>query len=138
MKKHLAIYTSTVVDAIFSGKKTIESRFSKNKIAPYTQVSSGDMVYIKEPGEDIIGQFIVKKILFIEGFSKTDFDEVIKNYWAEIGWGNKKEEEKFLKEKREESRYITLMWIDQVERFITPPVRIRKSDNRGWVVLDQN
>lgn len=138
MKKHLAIFTPTVTSAIFSGIKTIESRFSKNKIAPYIQISAGDLVYIKEPGEDIIGQFVVKKVLFIEGFGKKDFDEMVEKYWSEIGWGNKKEEDRFLKEKREESRYITLMWIDQVERFITPPVRIRKSDNRAWVVLNEN
>jgi hypothetical protein len=138
MQRHLAIFSPSVIDALFNGTKTIESRFSKNKIAPYLQVSAGDVVYIKPSGEDIIGQFTVKKVLFLEGYSKEDFDELIKTHWSKIGWGNKREEDRFKKEKREESRYITLIWIDQVERFLTPPVRIRKSDNRAWVVLDKN
>ena len=137
MQKHLAIFTPNVIDALFSGKKIIESRFSKHKIAPYGKVSVGDMVYIKSPGEDIIGQFIVKKVLFLEGYEKQDFDELILRFWDKIGWNNKREEDRFKKEKREDSNYATLIWIDQLERFLTPPVRIRKSDNRAWVVLDE-
>lgn len=138
MQRHLAIFSPSVIEALFNGIKTIESRFSKNKTAPYLQVSVGDVVYIKPSGEDIIGQFMVKKVLFLEGYTKQDFDELITAHWSKIGWGNKKEEDRFIKEKREESRYVTLLWIDQVEKFITPPVRIRKSDNRAWVVLDKN
>ena len=136
MKKHLAIFTPTIIDSLFSGKKKIDSRLSKNKIAPYLQISAGDVVYIKPPGEDVIGQFIVRKVMFLEGFTKEEFDEVMKEHWPKIGWGNNRDEKRFLEEKRAESKYITLIWIDQLERFLTPPVRIKKTDNRAWVVLD--
>ena len=136
MKKHLAIFSPQIIDTLFSGKKTIDSRLSKNRIAPYLTVSAGDIVYVKPPGEDVIGQFVVRKVMYLEGFTKAEFDVVMKDHWKQIGWGNEKDEKRFLEEKKAESRYITLLWIDQLERFLTPPVRIRKTDNRAWVVLD--
>jgi len=36
------------------------------------------------------------------------------------------------------ARYGTLIFIGGSERFITSPVRIKKKDLRGWVVLDAN
>ncbi len=136
MKKHLAIFSPQIIEALFAGKKTIDSRLSKNRIAPYLQISAGDIVYVKPPGGDVTGQFIVRKVMFLEGFNKEEFDVLMKEQWEKIGWGNEKDEKRFLEEKREESRYITLIWIDALERFLTPPVRIRKTDNRAWVVLE--
>lgn len=136
MQRHLAIFTPKVITAILSGKKTIDSRFSKNKIAPFLHVTAGDLVYIKAPGEDIIGQFKVKKVLFFDNYQKADFDQLVMEYWSQIGWGDPKEEERFKKEKRDGSKYATLLWITEVEQFIVPPVRISKSDNRAWVVLN--
>jgi hypothetical protein len=137
MQKHLAIFSPKVITAILSGKKTIDGRFSKNRISPFLTVQAGDVVYIKAPGEDINAQFRVKKVLFFEAFEKEDFDEIVAKYWNKIGWGDEKDEQKFKKEKKESSHYATLIWIDEVEQFIVPPVRIRKSDNRAWVVLKE-
>ncbi|KKQ35404.1 MAG: hypothetical protein US51_C0006G0001, partial [Microgenomates group bacterium GW2011_GWA2_37_6] len=53
--KHLAIFKGDGAEKILTGKKTIESRFSKNKIAPYGVVSAGDLVYMKLSGGAIIG-----------------------------------------------------------------------------------
>lgn len=135
MQKHLAIFSPNVINAIISGKKTIDSRFSKNRIAPFLQVEAGDLVYVKAPGEDINAQFRVKKVLYFEAFEKEDFDQIVAMYWSKIGWNDEKDETRFKKEKKEGSRYATLIWMDEVEQFIVPPVRIRKSDNRAWVVL---
>lgn len=66
MKKHLAIFKGNGGEMILTGQKTIESRFSRAKIAPFGQISSGDLVYIKPSGKEIIGQFKVKKVVFID------------------------------------------------------------------------
>jgi len=136
MQKHLAIFSPNVINAIISGKKTIDSRFSKNRIAPFLQVEAGDIVYVKAPGEEINAQFRVKKVLYFEAFDYTDFDQIVANYWHKIGWGDEKDETRFKKEKKEGSSYATLIWMVEIEQFIVPPVKIRKSDNRAWVVLN--
>ena len=48
MKYHLAILTPGWIDLILDGTKTIESRFTKVRCAPFGKVHEGDSVYLKE------------------------------------------------------------------------------------------
>lgn len=135
MKKHLAIMKRPVIEAILNGEKTIETRFSQHKIAPFGKVSVGETIYMKPPGEDIIGQFKVKKVIFYEGLSPEDLDKIFADFGKQIGIGDKKTDENYHQEKRNSS-YGTLIFISESERFITSPIKIKKSDMRGWVVLE--
>ena len=128
--KHLAIFKGEAGENILSGKKTIESRFSRKKTVPFGQVSSGDLVYIKPSGKDIIGQFRVKKVIFFDGFEERDVKEIKLKYEREIV-----ADENYWKSK-ESSKYLTLIFIGDSNRFITSPIKIPKKDLRGWVVLD--
>ncbi len=65
--KHLAIFKGDGGEKILTGEKLIETRFSKSKIPPFGVISTGDLVYIKPSGGDIIGQFRVKKVIFFDG-----------------------------------------------------------------------
>ena len=130
MKKHLAIFSQEFVDRVFSGKKTIESRFSQKKIAPFGVISPGDTVYIKPSGKEIVGQFKVKKVVSFEGLDEEDMQTIQKLYGKKIN----APAEYFTD--RKSSNYATIIFIGNLEKFITPPIRIRKSDLRGWVVLD--
>ena len=134
MKRHLAIIHKLTIEAILGGKKTIETRFSKARIAPYGQVSAGDIIYMKPPGEEIVGQCRVKKVFYFEGLTPTDVDKVFADYGKDISVGEKSEDEKYRLEKRN-SVFGTLIFITSSERFITSPIKIKKSDMRGWVVL---
>ncbi|MDO8638965.1 MAG: hypothetical protein Q7R43_05290 [Candidatus Daviesbacteria bacterium] len=129
MKKHLAIMDKLTIDAILSGTKIIETRFSLHKIAPFGVISSGDLVYLKPPGEEIIGQFRVKKVFFFDGLSQNDFLDLKRRYEKEINadetyWNHKKD-----------CKFGTLIFIAESERFITSPIKIKKSDQRGWMVI---
>lgn len=134
MHKHLAIMYQSTIEAILSGKKTVETRFSKNKIVPYCQVSAGDIIYMKLPGGEIVGQCRVRKVFYFEGLTPADIDKIFKDYSKEISVGNKKEDEKYRLEKRS-SVFGTLIFISESERFITSPIKIKKKDLRGWMVL---
>lgn len=134
MKKHLAIMHKPVIEAVLSGKKTVETRFSKAKIVPFGAVSKGDLVYMKAPGEDIVGQFKVKKVFYFEGLTPEDVDKIFTDYRKVIGVGDSVSDERYYQEKRE-SHFGTLVFIGESERFITSPIKIKKSDMRGWVVI---
>lgn len=136
MKKHLAIMNKQTIEAILSGRKTVETRFSKHKIPPFGQVSAGDLIYMKPPGEDIIGQCRVKKVFNFEGLTSNDMEKLFVDYGKQIGIGVKEEDEKYFQGKRDSS-YGTLIFISESERFITSPVKIKKRDLRGWVVLGE-
>lgn len=127
--KHLAIFKGEAGEAILSGKKTIESRISKVKSVPFGVISAGDLVYIKPSGKDIIGQFRVKKVIFFDGIDGIDLEDIKKRY----GKGLNVDENYW--EKNKGYRYVTLIFIGNSSRFITSPIKIKKSDLRGWVVL---
>jgi hypothetical protein len=121
MKKHLAIFSKETVNEIFAGKKRIEAWFSQKKIAPFGFVRVGDLVYIKPRGEDIKGQFLVKKVILFEGLDEIDWQYLQKQNGFEV---------------KKSAKFATLILLSRVEQFITAPIKIAKKDQRGWVVLD--
>ncbi len=130
MIKHLAIFKGETGEKILSGKKTIESRFSKRKDPPFAQVSSGDLIFIKPSGKDVIGQFRVKKVIFFDGLDADSFKEIREKYGEGI-----QADEAYWK-MHSEAKYGTLIFIGNSSRFIASPIKIPKKDLRGWVVLE--
>lgn len=128
--KHLAIFKGGGAEKILSGKKTVESRFARSKIAPFGVITCGDLVYIKPSGGQIIGQFRVKKVICYDGLDKGDLEEIKERYGKEIAtdaayWKGKSN-----------AKYATLIFIGDSSRFITSPIKPIKKDLRGWMVLD--
>lgn len=62
---HLAIMNPHwhLIEKILSGDKTIESRWYKNKIAPWGRISAGDTVYFKNAGKPITAKAVVAKVI---------------------------------------------------------------------------
>ena len=129
--KHLAIFKGSGGDLILAGKKTIESRFSRRKSPPFGVISSGDLVYIKPTGKEIIGEFRVQKVLFFDGLENSDLEDFKKRYGKELAV----DDEDYWKGKID-SKYLSLIFIGDSARFITSHIKIPKKDQRGWVVLD--
>lgn len=130
VKKHLAIFKGDGANLILEGKKTIESRFSRIKQAPYGAISAGDLVYIKPSGGSIIGQFRVKKVIFYDGLDSGEMEEIKKRF------GNELAVDEAYWEAKLDSKYGSLIFIGSSNRFITSPINLPKKDLRGWVVLD--
>ena len=61
---HLGIFTEPYLTYMLEGKKTIESRFSKNKILPYNQISKDDIVIVKKSSGNVVAYFTIKDVLF--------------------------------------------------------------------------
>ncbi|MDO8498689.1 MAG: ASCH domain-containing protein [bacterium] len=135
MRKHLAIMHKSALEAILSGKKTVETRFSKHKISPFGVINARDLVFMKPPGGEIVGQFRVKKVFSFEGLTPKDIEKIFSDYGKEISVGDKLEDEAYEKLKQG-SFYGTLIFISESERLITSPIKIKKSDLRGWMVIE--
>jgi predicted transcriptional regulator len=134
MKKHLAIFSKDAVERIFSGQKDVETRFSKHRIPPFSCVEAGDIVYVKVSGGEIVGQFTIKKVLFFDGLDKEDWSLIRSHYQKRISFGDSEKDNLYFKDK-ETARFGTLIFIDRVEQFITSPIKVRKVDRRGWLVI---
>lgn len=124
----------SAIEAILSGKKTIETRFSQRKIPPFGIISRGDLIFMKPPGAEIIGQFRVKRVIFFDGLDEIDIENIFNQYKELISEGNPDEDQKYQQQKSHSS-YASLIFIADSERFITSPIKVSKKDLRGWMVL---
>ena len=72
MGKHLAILKSEAIEAMFSGRKRIEGRFSKIKIDPFGKVAAGDVVLLKVFPNSNLGFVDTKRVKFGSRFFGSD------------------------------------------------------------------
>lgn len=129
-KIHIAITHKPFLDAILQNKKTIETRFTNVRCAPFNKVNEGDKVLLKESGKKISAEYTIEKVEYFINNDKNIFEE-IKKYKNEIQsdlvpdfW-----------ETRKDKKYITLIWIKDVKKIENSP-SFTKKDRRGWVVLE--
>lgn len=129
MKKHLVIFRGDAIEKILKGEKTIEVRLSQKSIVPFMAVSRGDEIYMKEAGKKILGKFIVDNVLYFENLDKKQIGEIKRKY-------NKKAvlDKEFWQSKKN-ARFATVIFIKKPRRFLSP-LKYKKSDLRGWVVLE--
>lgn len=128
MARHLAIFDKVAADAIFSGKKKVDGRFSQIRIAPFGKVSAGDIIFIKIGGAKIVGQFTCDRVLYFDHPTNLELEEIKRKYGKILVlpatfWLN-----------HEKVNYVTLMFIGAVSKFIIAP-EIKKRDLRPWVAL---
>jgi len=129
MVKHLAVFNPDAVKLIFNGQKKIEGRFSQIKIPPFGKVAAGDVVLIKIPGEKIVGQFTVDRVISFDHPKIDELEDIKRKYAKSLALS------KTFWLEREKVTYVTLMFIGTVSKFLIPP-KIAKKDLRPWVVLD--
>jgi len=123
---HLAVLVDPFLRYILEGRKTVESRFSKNCIAPYRRIGPGDLVLLKAAAGPVVGCFTASWVQCMELTSDV-LAAVRAKYSAAIC-----ADDEFWAA-RAEKRYVTLVGVDQPR--VLPPVRVAKSDRRGWIVL---
>lgn len=63
---HLAVMVEPYLSRVLDGSKTMESRFSRKKIAPWGRVSSGDVVVLKKSGGSFVAVFEATDATYVE------------------------------------------------------------------------
>lgn len=133
MQHHLAIFTQPWLDLILDEKKTIDSRLSKVRCAPYGRINGGDIVYMKESGGLVKGQFNVAKVETYEDLTPRTLHNINTQYHQEIfvdlGFQG-------LKDKWTYSKYATLIHISNVMSYQKPFPYPRKG-RTAWILLDK-
>lgn len=123
---HLGIFTQDYLTYMLEGKKTIESRFSKNKIAPYEKITKDDIVFVKKSGGNVIAYFTIKEVLFFD-LKETPIEQIKEKYNKDLClddtfWENKKA-----------CRFATLIFIDQLIK--VKPFSINKKGMQTWITF---
>lgn len=98
-----------LIPKILDKKKTIESRWSKNKIAPWKKVKIGDTVYFKNSGEAVVARARVGRVKQFENLNLSKIKEILKEYGGDgkISVGNVRKTLEWIKNKN----YCTLVYL---------------------------
>ena len=125
---HLAIFVEPYLKFIFEGKKTIESRFSANRCAPYNKVNRGDLILLKKSSGPMVGICQAGTIWSYQ-LNENSWKQIMNfakaicpdnpDFWAS----------------RQKAAFATLIEIQHVRT--TKPMEIEKRDRRGWVVMQE-
>lgn len=126
---HLAVFSEPYLAKILSGQKTIESRFTKNKVTPYDQVKSGDVVIMKKSGGEIKGCFIIDSVEYHELKALNQARKLQEKYSDALCFNRT---DTFW-ESKSNSNFATLMFIGQV--IPLKNFNVEKRDRRAWVLL---
>jgi len=125
--KHIAILRQPFFDMVINGEKTIESRWSMNKIAPYGKVNIGDEILLKETGKDVTARCVVKDVKYYQLIPEL-VEEIRIKYGKEIGTDKFKDWQSTLKKK-----YCTLIWLEKVKKI--EPIKVKRSNGAGWLLI---
>jgi hypothetical protein len=63
---HLAVFVEPFLQFVLDGTKTVESRFSTNRCAPYQSVRRGDVLLLKRSSGPIVAVAEVAQVWFYE------------------------------------------------------------------------
>lgn len=128
---HLAIFTEPYLSLLLDGKKTIESRFSINRVSPFGRVNKGDIVVIKKAGGLVVGFFLVDMVEYTYNMNVRKLKIIEQEYGDKICSTVDPDFWKL----RENSKYVTLIGVNKVIE--VEPFNIEKSDRIAWVVIKE-
>jgi len=123
---HLAVLVEPFLEYLLVGKKTVESRFSINRVAPFEEVQSDDVILLKRSGGPVVGLALV---------GHTEYFHLMPKTWSRVRSFSRQicADAAFWKSRRNK-RYASLMHIADI--IAVEPFAVNKTDRRAWVVLD--
>ncbi len=124
---HLAILKNVYLNAILDGTKTIESRLTITKRAPFGQISPDDTILFKASSGPVSAVARVAAVKQFENLDPRQIVEMKQKYNHQI-----QGTDPYWLEKAD-SRFALLVWLTDVQPI--EPVYINKKDLRAWVVL---
>jgi len=126
---HLVILKKPYLDAILSGKKKVESRFSKSRRNFLNSIKAGDLLFLKQSSGPVCATARIEKAKLFENLTAKKILE-IKQQFNSLICGDEDFWQSAL-----DCRFATLVKLTDVKRI--EPVRINKKDWRAWVVLTE-
>lgn len=135
--QHIAIMKKEwgLIDRILSGEKVLETRWYKNRYAPWNKVKKGDYLYFKNPGGKVSVKATVVKVEQFEVGDENIRNSIVKSVWEkDLGKNGKKE---ILIDYARDKRYCIIIWFTKVEKIC--PFDINKKgfgSMSSWICID--
>lgn len=126
---HLAVLVEPYLQFILDGRKTVESRFSIRRRAPYQRVQRGDVVLLKRSSGPIVGLCQITDAWFYQ-LDPGSWETMRKAFTEALC-----AQDPAFWETRRHASFATLMRLQHVRSIA--PMTCAKRDRRGWVILQQ-
>ena len=137
MNYHLAILDKHWIEPIFDSTKTIESRFSKIRCAPFGKVHAGDVVYLKEACGLVKGMFKCARVETFENLTAGQICDLFYKGYKEQIFSGVSETYHHPPKKWLTAKHATLIHIANPVKFENPFQIVKKhGDAHAWKVLD--
>jgi hypothetical protein len=123
---HVAVFVEPFLTYVLEGRKTIESRFSARRVAPFDKVATGDVIALKDSGGPLVGICRVDACWFYRMSAKS---------WAEVEKRFSRAmcaEDPMFWDDRRGKTFATLIRVSEPTSI--RPVTFTKHDRRGWVI----
>ena len=132
-----ASFGDHILADLIAGRKTIESRWYVNKVAPWDKIFQGDIIYFKESGCPVFARSYVSKVLQYDNLNPEKTKEIITKYGKHIA-PNLPEKEFFVwAQNHSNKNYCVLMFLENVTKI--PPFDINKKgfgSASAWLVVE--
>ncbi|MFA5838338.1 MAG: hypothetical protein WC849_00120 [Candidatus Paceibacterota bacterium] len=134
---HVAIMKKSwgFIPKILSGEKTIESRWYKNKLAPWGKIQKSDEVYFKNSGELVSTQAVVSNYTQYSDLTPKKVEKILDEHYKEIGISKEEKKDFFIKIKNK--KYCILIFIKNPHEI--KPFNINKKGfgmMSAWISVD--
>ena len=127
VRVHVAVFIEPYLGFLLDGTKTVESRFSINRCAPFRRAEEGDLILVKRSGGGVVAVCEIASLWYYEldpaawGTIKQRFAAPLairdRSFWDE----------------RKNACYASLFKVRHL--MAIEPLPFEKRDRRGWVVL---
>jgi hypothetical protein len=126
-RAHLAVMHEPYLSYVLAGRKTVESRFSRHRVAPFEQVGVGDVLLLKSQSGPVTG---VASVAHVDSYvlDPASWASIRERFSAALC----AEDDEFWADRRD-ARYATLMRLAGAVPI--EPLELKKRDRRPWVVL---
>jgi len=126
-RAHLAVMHEPYLSYVLAGRKSVESRFSRHRVAPFGQVGVGDLLLLKAQSGPVTG---VASVAHVDSYvlDPASWAAIRERFSAALC----AEGDEFWADRRD-ARYATLMRL--AEAVPIEPLAMEKRDRRPWVVL---
>lgn len=128
-RHHLVVLRPRYLDLIQSGRKRLECRLSRSRIAPYGCVSPGDVLWLKRSGGPVSAITTAERVWHFGSHLPHSFE------WLREFHADALHAEPDFWRKCETARFGVLIRLGPVQPL--EPFRIAKADRRGWVLLSK-
>ncbi len=122
---HLAVMTGPFLDMIVTGRKTVESRFHRQRRTPLFTAKPGDVVIFRQSARPASVAAILGDTYYLD-IAESGIDQIRATWAPRIGC----DDDDFWAA-RADARWVSLLLLDSV--FSIPPQPLHKRDRQAWV-----